>query len=303
MKRNSTALYNHNMKHALPTSKRCKINHDSHNQQQQQLAKHHSMNERRQHDVHTPTTKKQQTVSREVREYCIRAEVTTAAVLSPKELIQKGIEHAQQRRLFEAVITFDQAIAGIINNNTMANNSTTINEKLISFAFFNRGLVRLQMSQFGEAIVDFTEAIGYGCSDSVVFFTRGTCFMNLKRYQEAVADFSQVLSLVPNDCEALMNRAMIYTEVRMYEEAITDCCTLISIRPTDASVFSHRSAIFTQMKRYDEALVDAHRAMMLEYGNVVYQQKYNSLQQLVETMDNGSWEDNVTDWGSDVLYL
>jgi len=237
---------------------------------------------------HSSNNNSRHTLSREVKDYGIQSEI------APREWLQKGIEHAQNARLHDAVFAFDRAIEMLHNQ---------VEEKLVTFALFNRGLAKLQGGQYYEASVDFSLAIRNGYSDAVVFFTRATCYLNMKRYQDALVDFDKVLSLDPTDCDALINRSLVYAELKMYEEAIADCCNLITMKPTDASVYDHRCIILKQMKRYDDALVDARRAMMLQYGNVEYQQKYNSLKKLVDSLDNSGWEDNVDEWGSNILYL
>lgn len=79
--------------------------------------------------------------------------------------------------------------------------------------YFNRGLVHQRLTDFKEAIEDFTNGIKYIKSGETHFkalFHRGNCYRNIKQYEKSIDDLKKACDIVREDAPAHNNLGLSY---------------------------------------------------------------------------------------------
>lgn len=83
--------------------------------------------------------------------------------------------------------------------------------------YSNRGLVNRKMERFSAAIDDYTNEISYGTSNNIkALNNRAYCSAKLSEYHEAIADYSKVLEVDAENIHALHNRGISFERLGQY---------------------------------------------------------------------------------------
>jgi tetratricopeptide (TPR) repeat protein len=107
-------------------------------------------------------------------------------------------------------------------------------------AFYDRGLIYLNMKKYYEAIADFNEAIsrmsaeGGNLADG--YNNRGICYANQERYPEAIRDFEKAVELEPQKSTYLKNLGVTYYKMKTYQKALEVLKKCLKLNPEDEEV-------------------------------------------------------------------
>jgi tetratricopeptide (TPR) repeat protein len=131
---------------------------------------------------------------------------------------------------------------------------------------FILGITRLESSDFGSAIVQFTNAIKEGGDRNVnpALFYRAHAFFQANQYENAIADYSTILNHEPNYHYALMNRGVAYVAIGDFKAGYSDLTQAIASEPSNEMAYANRGSALYELKRYREALDDYNHAIQLE---------------------------------------
>ena len=125
-----------------------------------------------------------------------------------------------------------------------------------SHAFYNLGVVLMQVGQFKVALEYFNKSIKLRPNDYLSYFNRAICyeFLTSPRYtdkavlQKAISDYNKVIEISPNYSPALFNRALCYEhegEERYKDKlalklAIQDYTRILDIEPYNSYALFNR---------------------------------------------------------------
>ena len=112
---------------------------------------------------------------------------------------------------------------------------TEISGRQDARAYFEQGLSRYDLSQYGQAIQDFGEAIRLDPTVASTYYFRGLSHYNLDQYEQAIQDFHKAIRLDPKFTAAYQTRAMSHHRLGQYEQAIQDFSEAVCLAPTWAS--------------------------------------------------------------------
>jgi tetratricopeptide (TPR) repeat protein len=108
----------------------------------------------------------------------------------------------------------EQAKAGMANpisleNCTMAILTEMLTGRSLAATYLNRGVIFLDMGNYGSAIRDFDEALAIQTNMGEAYVNRGAALIGLRRNEEALEQINRGLALDPDEPEkAYGNRAL-----------------------------------------------------------------------------------------------
>ena len=108
-----------------------------------------------------------------------------------------------------------------------------------------------------EAIKEYGKAIDYKPDFIDPYYDRGLAKLELRQYKEAIEDFDEYIRLKPNDPgEAHYHRGVAKLEMRDNKGALVDLDEAISIEPDNTAYYTARAKLKHEMGDYAEAIID-----------------------------------------------
>ena len=86
-------------------------------------------------------------------------------------------------------------------------------------AYYNRGVAKVALGCYEDAIADFDEAIRLKPDHVQAYFNRGLAKVKLERYEEAIADFDEAIQLKSDYIDAYIHRGVAKGELDLIDEA------------------------------------------------------------------------------------
>lgn len=161
-----------------------------------------------------------------------------------------------------------------------------------------RGVWRIELEKYDEAIEDFTEVLNLDPKHLIARFARATAYFNLKDFDKAIEDWTFVLELQPQFSKAYLNvgeahaakkdyglavkyytealriekkdqktlfhlRAKAYSELCMRQHAIYDLNNVLRYDAKDVSLYHQRAYEYYQLGQIDKALLDLNTALTI----------------------------------------
>jgi tetratricopeptide (TPR) repeat protein len=123
--------------------------------------------------------------------------VSTASDAADGDLVNRGIEKAQNGDLDGAIADFDRA--------------AELNPK-DDAPYYNRAQARRLKNDTAGAIADYTKAIELGSTNPAAYNNRGNARAENKDRDGAIADYTRAIELKPDYARAYYNRAMLKKE-------------------------------------------------------------------------------------------
>jgi ppGpp synthetase/RelA/SpoT-type nucleotidyltranferase len=99
------------------------------------------------------------------------------------------------------------------------------------YIYNHRGLIYFTLSEYQNALDDFSKAIEIEPNDTRVYTNRGLTFRMLGRYDEAIEDFNLSLALNPLWPDTFYGRALTYYDMGNIKGALEDIDRAISLKP------------------------------------------------------------------------
>ena len=103
-------------------------------------------------------------------------------------------------------------------------------------SYFNRGITRYDMRNYGGAVDDFTQVISIRPS-AAAYNCRGVAWLEVGNRAEALQDFGQAIRLDAHLFAARCNRGVLRIDVRDYDGAIGDLEAAVDLRPQSAIAY------------------------------------------------------------------
>ena len=127
-----------------------------------------------------------------------------------------------------------------------------------------RGAVRFDAQNFGDAVKDFSRAIELGFIRPKSFTFRGLCRLSLGDIDGANDDVIRAFEMGANDVHAYSLRAEINLQKKLYAEAETDLSQCIELGREDPWVYYHRGTSRRIQEKFDLAEEDFSAVLRLD---------------------------------------
>lgn len=131
-------------------------------------------------------------------------------------------------------------------------------------AYNNRGVVKMRLDQFEDAIKDYNEAIRLKQDFlHAVYQNRGNAKGTLKQYELAIEDFNEAISIKSDYAEPYTSRAQAKLALDQYESAFADCEEAIRLKPDLPYAYTSRGRVRLATDDIEGAKADFQTALEL----------------------------------------
>ncbi|MCX6328611.1 MAG: tetratricopeptide repeat protein [Bacteroidia bacterium] len=129
-------------------------------------------------------------------------------------------------------------------------------------AYYSRGIKKLNLHYYKEAINDFTYAIGLDPRHITSFLHRGLAKTSLKDYKGALSDYNHAIRLDPDNKVSYFYRGRLRKDyLNDYKGAITDYTKSIEGAAYDEITYENRGNSKYKLKDYNGAIADYSKAI------------------------------------------
>jgi tetratricopeptide (TPR) repeat protein len=131
-------------------------------------------------------------------------------------------------------------------------------------ALVSRGNAYSHLSQWDNAIADYTRAIRINPKYEITYNDRGVAYINIGQWDKAIADFSSARKIDPNDAQAYYNGGIAYTNLGQWDNAIDDYTRAVGIDPKHKQAYVNRGIAYEHKERWDKAVDDFTKALEID---------------------------------------
>jgi tetratricopeptide (TPR) repeat protein len=114
----------------------------------------------------------------------------------------------------------------------------------LAFAYYNRGLARLEMDDYDRAIADFDASIRLDAASAQTFNNRGSAWYAKGDRERAIADFDKAIGLDPAYAFAYNNRGEVFKDKGDLNRAIADYDKAIGLDPGYTAAYVNRALAY-----------------------------------------------------------
>jgi predicted O-linked N-acetylglucosamine transferase (SPINDLY family) len=179
---------------------------------------------------------------------------TKAPSISDATYFHYGLALQNLDRPREALDAFDKALAKNPNS---------------ADAWFGRGSVLLESSEFEKSIVHFDRVIALDSNHFRAYHNKATALFFLRRYTESTLNQDACLRIDPYFAPAHLGKAMALEQLSQFELALVSVATAVSFAPDNWTAWRWRSLICARLRRFDEAIESMRKALSLCPSNNV----------------------------------
>ena len=131
----------------------------------------------------------------------------------------------------------------------------------VALAYNSRGVLYDEMSDYINALSDYTKAIQLNPKYDKAFNNRGNLYMKSNKSAEALKDYSFSISLRPDFYGAYKNRGNLYASINLYDSAYADYEAALALKSNDAETYFYRANLLQKQNKINESLEDYARAL------------------------------------------
>jgi hypothetical protein len=117
----------------------------------------------------------------------------------------------------------------------------------LAFAYYNRGLARLELGEYDRAIADFDASIRLDAASAPTFNNRGTAWYAKGDPDRAIADFDKAIHLDPAYAFAYHNRGEVWKDRGDFNRAIADHGKAIGLDPGYTAAYLDRALAYERI--------------------------------------------------------
>ena len=137
-----------------------------------------------------------------------------------------------------------------------------------AWSYYNRGMAHLSLGQYDRAIGDYSTALEIKPDDVGSRAWRAHAYLEQGNLDNALNDCNQALELNSRYARAFLTRAECYKRRKQYEQSLADYTQVLDVNENKVEVYLKRAAVYQEMKRFDDALGDYDHAVDLEPNNI-----------------------------------
>ncbi|MFQ4135574.1 tetratricopeptide repeat protein [Nodosilinea sp. PGN35] len=130
-------------------------------------------------------------------------------------------------------------------------------------AYYNRGLVRVALHDFGAAIADFDQAAALTAAPTAladIYDDRGLARLMAAQPQAALSDFERALAINSADTRALFNHGCACHQLGHIDAALADLNRLLVLEPDQARTYLTRGIMRQSLGDRTGSLADLRQA-------------------------------------------
>lgn len=127
-----------------------------------------------------------------------------------------------------------------------------------------RGRAYLSLLRYGDAVSDFTEALGIEPKFGDALFNRATAFLNLGKYDDAKGDIGRALKIDSSKSEHHILLGRLKNIDEDYKGALNDFDMALNLDEKSALALNGRGYAFLGLNQYNFSSMDFKRAMKLD---------------------------------------
>lgn len=131
-------------------------------------------------------------------------------------------------------------------------------------AYFQRGGVYFNISNYQQTINDVTKAIEISPQYAKAYNLRGGAYLSLRRYREAIKDLDKAIEIDSQYAQAYYLRGVTYADLGNYQQAVKDYTKSIEINPQYASAYNKRGEAYANSDNYQQAIEDYNKAIEIK---------------------------------------
>jgi tetratricopeptide (TPR) repeat protein len=160
--------------------------------------------------------------------------------------------------------------------------------------FRGRGLARMKLGKYPEAVEDYTRALERA-PDADIYQHRGWAHFFADAWKLAVRDFSKALELNPEESNVYTGRGLARAMLGYSREAVTDAEAALRLKPSTPEMMHNIACIFAQAAvRVETDLNDkARQALATGYRSRSLQAVHQTLKMLPPEGRLSFWRDKI----------
>ena len=224
---------------------------------------------------------------------------------------QAGQKRMQEGDWLSAAEDFTKAIAtdAQLNRATLPNkkgdafgalksdrSEISVTDPFTAYAYASRGLARLNLGDFDQAIEDYARALRIRPKLTEAYLGRGIALDAEGEYDRAVLDYDRAISIDPKSAEAYFRRGCALVKKQNFAAAVGDFERALAVRPNFAWAQLWLGTSLMKEGRYEGAVIAFTAALKLDpgiaeaYGNrglafLVLGREPEALKDLKESVD------------------
>jgi tetratricopeptide (TPR) repeat protein len=140
-------------------------------------------------------------------------------------------------------------------------------------ALISRGACYRQLKRYGEAEHDLNTAVETSTNNialSLSLSNRGYFYAEITNFDNAIEDYSKAIQYNPSSSMAYIGRAYAEIAKGEYTAAMPDCNMAVMLDPDSADPYDFRGRIFLQMGKYDRCIADYSKAIEINTNSILY---------------------------------
>ena len=123
------------------------------------------------------------------------------------------------------------------------------------------------MKNFGQAEIEYTNAIRKNPNYVAAYFNRGILYTDLiNQFDKGIADFKKVLELNPNNMDATINIGICYYKMNRWKEALQQYTRAIQSFPVEGRIYYLRAITCAQISDFRQAYQDGIKSKQLGFN-------------------------------------
>ena len=137
------------------------------------------------------------------------------------------------------------------------------NAEVVAFLFANRSTAHHGMEDYGAAISDLDQAVGYAPKNELYYYFRGDEYAAMADYDRAISDFNDAIRIDARagGAHSLIHRGAAYVEKGDYDHAIADETQAIQMSTRNVEPILVRGAAYRGKGDYEHAIIDLSAAL------------------------------------------
>ena len=132
-------------------------------------------------------------------------------------------------------------------------------------AVHNRGAAHYYLSNFTEAIRDYTMAIELEPESPQAYLGLGILYTKLENYQDAIKCYNDFLKINPKHSIVYSNRGYVKLKIKDFDGAIADFNKAIKLNPRNGLAYCNRGSAKYYLGKAEEACIDWLQAKTLGF--------------------------------------
>jgi tetratricopeptide (TPR) repeat protein len=149
------------------------------------------------------------------------------------------------------------------------------------YTYIGLGELYTHLKKYEEAMLQYSIALSFDTGfESSIYFGRGTLNILVSNYTQALNDFTSSIEIDPNNAEAYRYRGAVLFELDRINAAIQDLTQSIVIDPSYALAYYTRGLIYYDQENYIQALSD-----LLAYQAIVGDQALEGTTELIQELE------------------